>query len=99
MFMRTWNSLKMSGAVVAAVLLMAAQARAAIAYNFSSTLPGNQVGPYSLGTVFNVSSPIAIDQLGTFDNGADGIGGVGINVAIYKVALSGTTITGGTLDI
>ena len=97
MFMRTWNSLKMGGAVVAAVLLMAAQARAAIAYNFSSTLPGNQVGPYSLGTVFNVSSPIAIDQLGTFDNGADGIGGVGINVAIYKLALSGTTITGGTL--
>ena len=38
------------------------------------------------------------DQLGTFDNGPDGIGGVGINVAIYKVALSGTTITGGTLD-
>ena len=96
--MRTWNSLKISGAVVAAVLLIAAQTRAAVAYNFPATLAGNQAsGPYSLGTVFNVSTPIAIDQLGAFDDGTNGIAGIGIDVAIYKLARRGNNITGGTL--
>ncbi len=96
--MRTWNLLKISGAFVAAVLLIAAQTQAEVAYNFPSTLAGNQVGgPYSLGTVFNVSTPIAIEQLGAFDDGTNGIAGVGINVAIYKLARRGNNITGGTL--
>ena len=39
-----------------------------------------------------------MNELGAFDGGTLGIGGVGIDVAIYKLTLSGTTITAGTLQ-
>ena len=86
--------------VAVAALLVAAQVQATIAYNFSSTLAGNQVdGPFSLGTVFNVTTPVNINELGAFDNGANGIGGVGIDVAIYQITLSGNNISSGSLVV
>jgi hypothetical protein len=102
--MRTANSLRIIGGVAVAALWVAAQtavqAQPTIAYNFpvSPLLVGNQVGNFSLGTVFTVgTTPVSIDALGAFDNGADGIGGVGVNVAIYEITLSGTPVNDGTV--
>ena len=99
--MRTSNSLSIIGSVAVAALLAAGQASAEIAFNFPSTLVGTQPDAnFSLGTEFTVgSTPILIDALGAFDSGADGIGGVGIDVAIYSITLNGTTITGGSLVV
>ena len=98
--MRTSNSVRMLAGVAVTALLVAAQSQAEIAYNFttSASLVGNQTGgPFALGTLFNVSTPIKIDQLAAFDNGANGFSVSGVNVAVYKVTLTGTAITGGTL--
>jgi hypothetical protein len=99
--MRASNSLKMSGGVVVAALLAASQTSAEISYNFGATLLGTQPDAnFSLGTEFAVgATPIVIDALGAFDSGADGIGGVGIDVAIYSITLNGTAITGGSLVV
>jgi len=98
---RTANSLRIIGGVAVVALLAASQAGAEIAYNFGPTLVGTQPdGNFSLGTEFTVgTTPIVIDQLGAFDSGADGIGGVGIDVAIYSITLNGTAITGGSLVV
>ena len=97
MNMKTLNSLRLIGGVAIVTLLAASQASAVIAYNFGSGLVGNQQGgPFSLGTVFNVSAPVSIDKLGAFDSGGNGIGGgaTGIDVAIYKVTIGGGNVLG-----
>ena len=101
--MRIWNSVRISEAVAAATLFVAAQAQATIAYNYpGGAFYGNQgeyPGNLSLGNVFTVSSPITVTALGAFDSGGDGIGGSGVQVAIYQLNLDGTTITSGTLAV
>jgi hypothetical protein len=78
---------------------VAAQAQATIAYNFGTSLVGNQSGTFSLGTEFTVgTTPIDVTALGAFDPGDAKFTGTGIQVAIYKLTLSGTTITGSTLE-
>jgi hypothetical protein len=99
--MKTWNSMKISG-VVAISFLLAFNASAIIALNYPNNLSGNQGGTVdrALGFVFNVNSPIAVNQLGAFDDPGNGSGTFGgtVSVAIYKVTLgSGNSITAGTL--
>ena len=84
--MRTWNSMKTSGAVLIATLLAAAQAQAIIAYNFPSGLVGNQTvvtDPLILGNEFKVNSAINVTAVGAFENG-NGIFEAVIPVAIYN---------------
>jgi hypothetical protein len=96
--MKTWNSVKVIGGVAVATLLMGAQAQAIVAYNFPANLPGNQAaGPFSLGTVFDVNSPIAVGKLGAFDPGGAEFAGAGVQVGIYRVTLSGNNLSLGTL--
>jgi hypothetical protein len=102
--MKNWNSMKIGGAAgVVAGLLMAVQAHGVIAYNFP-VVNGNQnypTGPLSLGEVFTVNSTISVDALAAYDNPANGNGVFGgpVQVAIYSVTLSGTTITAGSLAV
>jgi hypothetical protein len=99
LFMRTWNSLKIIGAVAVATLLATAPACAIVAYNFpgagdpGGALAGNETvaGPLLLGNMFVVNNQISVTAVGAFvaPNINDGLLGASVPVAIY--ALSGTT--------
>ena len=83
--MKTWNSMKVSSAVVAAVLLMAAQAQAIVAYNFPGT-PDSTVASssFQVANIFQVgTSPIEVTKVGAADYGAPGFSG-NVPVAIYS---------------
>jgi hypothetical protein len=83
--MKTWNSMKISGVIAVAVLLVAAQAQAIIAYNFPVT-PDRTTssGTYEVANIFQVgSSPIAVTKVGAADFGAAGFSG-DVPVAIYS---------------
>ena len=83
--MKTWNSIKISSAVVVAVLLVTAQAQAIVAYNFPVT-PDSTVasGSYELANIFTVgTSPLEVTKVGAADYGAPGFSG-NVPVAIYS---------------
>jgi hypothetical protein len=102
--MKKLSAVKGIGAVaVVALLFIATQAQAVIAFNFPQ-LNANQnqpSGSLTLGETFTVNSPISINALAAYDNPANGSGifGGAVNVAIYQVSLSGNTINGGTLAV
>jgi hypothetical protein len=100
--MKTWNSVKVSGAVVFAMLLVAGRANAIIAFDFPQ-LNANQnyPGALSLGEVFTVNSAINVNSLAAYDDPANGSGifGGNVQVAIYQVTLSGNTISAGSLAV
>lgn len=77
--------MKISGAVVVAVLLMAAQAQAIVAYNFPGT-PDSTVASssFEVANIFQVgTSPIEVTKVGAADYGAPGFSG-NVPVAIYS---------------
>ena len=77
--------MKMSNAIAIAVLLVAAQAQAIIAYNFPVT-PDHTLaaGSYELANIFQVGSEgIAVTKVGAADYGAPGFVGT-VPVAIYS---------------
>jgi hypothetical protein len=89
--MRTWNSMRKAGGITLAVLLLAAQARAIIAYDFPEGLVGNLVGssepgPWILGNVFSVNSAINVTAVGAFasESGYTFGAGVTVPVAVYS---------------
>lgn len=89
--MKTNNSVRMLGGIVAAVLVAASQVNATIVYQ-SSTSVGNQGqnGPWALGLDFTVNTPGYVTQIGAFDssdNGA-GFGAATIPLAIYDLGNS-----------
>jgi hypothetical protein len=90
-FMKTLNSLKVSGVVVVGfILLMTTCAQAAIvAYNFPSTLAGNETsdGAVVVGNQFQVNSPISVTAVGAFNdvNNGNTFNGT-IQVAIYDLS-------------
>lgn len=86
-------------AIVAGALLLAAQARATIAYDNPGGIPGGTYGSTtagmqdlplcSLGLNFTVNAPIVVTALGAFDNGltanlAGADGSSGVTVGIYN---------------
>ena len=94
--MRTWNSLKTSGAVLIATLLVAAQAQAIVAYNNPNPTINNPSGlvsgngnPSSYGNIFQVLTPINITAIGAFDSANNGFTAGAAQVAIYQLT-SGT---------
>jgi hypothetical protein len=97
--MKTLTSVKKLALGLALGGLFAWQAGATLAYNFPTVLSGAQPdnGPFSLGNVFTVSAPIEVTALGAFDPGGASFGAVGVDVAIYSITLSGTSLTGGSL--
>ena len=94
--MRTSNSLRIIGGVAVAVLLVAEQASAIIAYQNPSGNYGNQPGDYVVGLQFTVgASPLSVTQLGAFDNGQNGWAAP-VSVAIYNFtthSIVGSTAT------
>jgi hypothetical protein len=96
--MTTCNLMKKLVLGVALSGLFAWQASAIVAYTFPTSLPGTQPdGPYSLGNEFTVTTPIQVTALGAFDPNGASFGTVGVDVAIYSIILSGTSVTGGSL--
>jgi hypothetical protein len=102
LLMKTWNSMKISSAVVAAVLLVAAQAQGTIAYNFPAT-PDSTVGgiPRQVGNIFTVNPTpggfenALVTKVGAADYGAPGFIG-SVPVAIYSWSGSQWNIVPGT---
>ena len=93
--------MKISGAVVAAVLLVAAQAQGVIAYDFPVTPDSTAGGAhFQLGNIFTVNSLPGLDQalvtrVGAADYGAPGFSGT-VPVAIYSWSGSQWNIVPGT---
>jgi hypothetical protein len=95
--MTTCNVVKKLALGVALSGLFAWQASATMAYNYPSGLVGNQPdGPWSLGNVFTVNTPITVNALGAFEP-VNGFSSQGVSVAIYSINLDGTALTGGSL--
>jgi len=94
--MKTFNVMKKLALGVALTGLFVWQAGAIVAYNYPSTLAAAQPdpGPYSLGDVFAVTTPISVTALGAFDPSGASFGPVGVEVAIYNIT---TGVVGGTL--
>jgi hypothetical protein len=85
LFMNAWNSMKISSAVMVAVLLVAAKAQAIVAYNFPVTPDRTSVSDsYALANIFQVGSQdILVTKVGAADYGAPGFVGT-VPVAIYS---------------
>ena len=84
LFMRALNSQRICRGVALAALLVAAQARAIIAFD-NTGLVGNQSdGPRVLGNIFVLESPINVTAVGAFASGGSLGDGVTIPVAIYS---------------
>jgi hypothetical protein len=87
--MKTWNSMKICSAVVVAVLLVAAQAQAIVAYNFPATPDSTSAsGSLRVGNIFQVNPIPGLNQalvtrVGVADYGAPGFSG-NVPVAIYS---------------
>ena len=90
--MKTYSLMKKLALGLAVAGLMAHQAGAVTytAYNLPSGLAGNQSpgGPFSLGNLFTVNSPIQVTALGAF-NPSGTFGSGGVSVAIYSVSIDG----------
>jgi len=101
--MKRLTVIKGIGAVATtAVLLLAVQAQAIIAYNFPVVNANqNYSGALTLGEVFTVNSAVSINALAAYDDPGNGSGVFGgpVQVAIYQVTLSGNTINGGSLAV
>ena len=83
--MKRWQSVKICSAVVVAVVLVAAQARAIVAYNFPTTPDSTSAsGGLDIANIFRVgTSPIEVTRIGAADYGAPGFNG-NVPVAIYS---------------
>jgi hypothetical protein len=83
--MKTRNSVKIYSVVVVAVLLVAAQARAIVAYDFPATPDRTSVlGSFELANIFQVGAQdIVVTKVGAADYGAPGFVG-NVPVAIYS---------------
>jgi hypothetical protein len=83
--MKTWNSMKTRSVVAVAVLLLAAQAQAIVAYNFPATPDRtSSSSPFELANIFQVGSDnILVTKVGAADYGAPGFVGT-VPVAIYS---------------
>jgi len=77
--------MKISSVVVVAVLLVAAQAQAIVAYNFPVTPDRTSTsGSFELANIFQVgATPIEVTKVGAADYGAAGFSG-NVPVAIYS---------------
>jgi hypothetical protein len=102
--MKSWNSIKKCGATVAAVLLVAAQAQAIVAYNFPATPDSTSAsGTLALGNIFQVNSIPGLNQalvtrIGVADYGAPGFSG-NVPVAIYSWSGSQWNTVAGTSHV
>src|ERR1035441_3165380 len=92
--MKTWNAVKVIGAVAVATVIMAAQARAIVAYDYPGGDPSVALTANSYGTTgglilanrFDVISDINVTAVGAFANG--GSLGASVQVAIYHLTRS-----------
>src|ERR1039458_5228401 len=86
--MKTWNAVKVIGAVAVATLMVAAQARAIVAYDYTGVVGNKQFNQADiLGNIFTVNSAINVTAVGAFASG--GSLGATIPVAMYQLT-SGT---------
>ena len=92
--MKTLNSVKKLALGLVVGGLFAWQAEATLAYDYSPSLPGNQIYDGWLGMTFTVNSTISVTSLGAFDAGSDGFGSATPQVAIYSIP-----VVGGNLDV
>lgn len=95
--MKTWNSVRMIGAVAIAGLLAAPWVNGTIAFDNTAVVQNQSSGgPYALGMDFTVNSPILVDAIGAFHSGSGDFLST-IPVAIYDVAsqqqVNGTLVT------
>ena len=87
--MKTCNSMKISSALAVAVLLVAAQAQAIVAYNFPATPDStSSSGTLRVGNIFQVNPTPGLEKalvtrVGVADFGASGFSGT-VPVAIYS---------------
>jgi hypothetical protein len=96
--MKTWNSVRMIGAVAVAALLAASQANGIVAFDNTAVVQNQSSGgPYALGMDFVVNSPILVDAIGAFHSGSgdflDTIPVAIFNVANHSQPVAGTTVT------
>ncbi|WP_353269026.1 DUF4082 domain-containing protein [Gemmatimonas sp.] len=78
------------------IALVAAQAEAQLAANFTSVITSATNGAWSLGWRFNVLAPVTVTQLGMFDDNGNGFLSGSSNVGIYNSLgslLVSTTVT------
>jgi hypothetical protein len=91
LFMRALNSQRICRGVALAALLVAAQARAIVAYDYPDTLVANHndFEPLILANRFDVISPINVTAVGAFDSGNNGFfngaTAVAVPVAMYQL--------------
>ena len=92
LFMRALNSQRICRGVALAALLVAAQARAIVAYDYPDTLVANHndFEPLILANRFDVISPINVTAVGAFDSGNAGFFDnthtpVAVPVAMYQL--------------
>jgi hypothetical protein len=88
--MRPWNYLRLTIATAAtALVLVATQAGASVAYDFTG-LSGNQPGgtAWLFGNEFVVNSSVQVTAVGTFET-SDGAWGAGVSVPVAIYAYDG----------
>jgi hypothetical protein len=87
--MKTWNAVKVIGAVAVATVIMAAQARAIVAYDYTGVVGNLQFNQADiLGNIFTVNSAINVTAVGAFTSSGS-FGAATVQVAIYQLT-SGT---------
>jgi hypothetical protein len=90
--------------ITAAVMWVALQARATLAYDEvaydypASLAPNGQSGPYSIGNIFTVNSDIDVNELGIYEPSGYTING-SISVAIYAINEVNEQLLGSSLVV
>jgi hypothetical protein len=95
------NTKSVKWGAIALSCLVSWQANAVIAYSTPTTLNSGNLqsgGPFILGNMFSVNSPINVTAIGAYDRSQNGFSGLGVQVAIYSLSGSTWSLVSGTLQ-